>query len=144
MPHVMDFKFCPDCEQRIGPVSSTHAATGGSEAQCQCFREDSQQIDTPIDEPDEDRENEETNKRKRGDAMQASSVQADAARAVLRWSKLFREELGLRGFPGNVSSIAYLTAYEIYKKLGLDHSSERTRYIDNAIETQRANRATTS
>ena len=120
-----------------------HAATGGSEAQCQCFREDSEPIDTPIAKPDEDREDEETDKRKRGEAMHASSVQADAARhgAVLRWSKLFREELGLRGFPGNVSYIAYLTAYEIYKKLGLDHSSERKRYIDNAVEIQRADRA---
>ena len=137
----MEFKFCQDCKQRIGPVSSTHAATGGDEAQCQCFREDSEPIDTPIAKADEDREDEDTKKRKRGEAMHASSVQADAARAVLRWSKLFREELGLRGFPGNVSPYAYLTAYEIYKKLGLDHSSERARYIDNAVEIQRSNRA---
>ena len=134
-------KFCNVCKKRVGPVSSTHASTGGSEAQCQCVQDDSHLHSDDTTKETKIRNDEEEFKRKRGKAMQARSAQADAARAVRRWAKSWREELGNDGFPNNMRSIAHLTGFEIYKQLGLDQSLERRNYIDNAVLIQQESSA---
>ena len=51
-------------------------------------------------------------------------------------AKCWRDELGNKGFPGNMRSIAHLTGFEIYKKLGLHECVQRQHYIDNAVSNQ--------
>jgi hypothetical protein len=138
--HTMDIKFCPDCKKRVGPVSTTHAQTGGNEARCQCV----QAVDHPVDEPgkfetnpiyEESKQPEASwllHNKDRNPVRVVMSPQQKTAQKLRTWTNAFHD-LGVHSFPSCMRGISHLCPGEIYETLKLDTCDSRRRYVDARI-----------
>ena len=148
MTHQEEIKFCNKCERRIGPVSSTHAATGGTEAQCQCDL-DIDKIPRSNDTiPNEHLVAGSTPARSEKTTSTSPSTPVDvspqkkAAQAIRNWATNF-SDLGIHTYPSCMKGISHMAPIDMLKALKLDRCCTRQAYIDVRVNEHKAKKVAT-